>query len=696
MGSSKYSGGDRSDSYQRYPSRGVAAANGGGNSDFVTSELEMQAQLQESANATRRDNDRRKNAAVLPNMLSVSDQQHVRAWDVCANQRVGLNNDPPWCENLGLGEPCSSDKRVSSALLLKLRRPENCHLPSVMACNCAMAAELDRQLVNPWTDTEKAIFVDKFLQNPKGFRQIAQHLRNKNHRDVMSFYYDSKKVCNYKLLLREQNSVRRRQQQRRPLWRITEAGLKMLGVKVPEQAIVACLEDILLEHAIDQADSQATPSLPFTSSNSRAPSRVGSPTGKSTASPVPDVDTEAVWNAVDEELAASINMKLKIKGMSVMEMMAYAEKIGKPVEPYLAPYIGDNTYSTLPAPLNAAERELQAKRIFSTEVVEEIPSAAPDGRSGQPTTRGGRTSPASIRGRGVGRPAIRGGAAFGGSGGTKKHRNKELAQAGGDMVIGSAGVGVAGAAAIAARGGSSRAPRTQAQKWNDAEKAKFMRLLHLHGKDWYTISGLIGTKTHPQVKNYYQNYKNRLGLQKIVDDFDARQSEDKSTNGTPALSNGTSSSGGVLLTSMKAKPSAVAAVANSPSNDADRVRLQQRIKEEAALALAKQQQQHNMTNISGALVTDMDTSATDKADISMAPPHVTQQHVLLSKPPQIPSLAQATFAGVPPFNLGQLLGQPLQPQGPVSALNTQVHMPGVTVAGAKADSNSHGNTDSVK
>ena len=43
-----------------------------------------------------------------------------------------------------------------------------------------------------WTDMEKVIFVDKFLQFPKNFSKIASFLTNRSTKDCVRFYYDSK------------------------------------------------------------------------------------------------------------------------------------------------------------------------------------------------------------------------------------------------------------------------------------------------------------------------------------------------------------------------------------------------------------------------------------------------------------------------------------------------------------------------
>eukprot|EP00644_Phytophthora_capsici_P005447 jgi/Phyca11/96669/e_gw1.1.1674.1 len=57
--------------------------------------------------------------------------------------------------------------------------------------------------VNPWNDLEKCIYMDKFLQFPKNFPRISSYLSNKTTGDVIAFYYRTKKVVDYKALLRE-------------------------------------------------------------------------------------------------------------------------------------------------------------------------------------------------------------------------------------------------------------------------------------------------------------------------------------------------------------------------------------------------------------------------------------------------------------------------------------------------------------
>jgi hypothetical protein len=63
---------------------------------------------------------------------------------------------------------------------------------------------------NVWSDMEKCIFLDRFLQFPKDFRRIASFLRNKTTKDCVAFYYDSKQTVPYKGALKEHMMRRKR------------------------------------------------------------------------------------------------------------------------------------------------------------------------------------------------------------------------------------------------------------------------------------------------------------------------------------------------------------------------------------------------------------------------------------------------------------------------------------------------------
>lgn len=95
--------------------------------------------------------------------------------------------------------------------------------------------ERAQMIVNPWSDLEKCIFVDKFLQYPKNFARISFALSNKTSGDVIAFYYRTKKVVDYKALLREQQLRRRGAGSKNTwsCWNLSACAAICLGVKFP-------------------------------------------------------------------------------------------------------------------------------------------------------------------------------------------------------------------------------------------------------------------------------------------------------------------------------------------------------------------------------------------------------------------------------------------------------------------------------
>ncbi|XP_056602193.1 nuclear receptor corepressor 1 isoform X3 [Triplophysa dalaica] len=75
-----------------------------------------------------------------------------------------------------------------------------------------------RQFMNVWSEHEKALFKEKFVQHPKNFGLIASFLERKCVSDCVLYYYLTKKSQNYKTLVRRNfgNRRRRNQQLTRP------------------------------------------------------------------------------------------------------------------------------------------------------------------------------------------------------------------------------------------------------------------------------------------------------------------------------------------------------------------------------------------------------------------------------------------------------------------------------------------------
>ncbi|KAL0994416.1 hypothetical protein UPYG_G00121920 [Umbra pygmaea] len=66
-----------------------------------------------------------------------------------------------------------------------------------------------RQFMNVWTEHEKEIFKEKFVQHPKNFALIASYLERKCVSDCVLYYYLTKKNQNFKTLVRRNYGRRR-------------------------------------------------------------------------------------------------------------------------------------------------------------------------------------------------------------------------------------------------------------------------------------------------------------------------------------------------------------------------------------------------------------------------------------------------------------------------------------------------------
>jgi len=179
-------GGDRTSSR----SGGLSSSRGG---DFAASEYDVALMARGIEEKEKMKLRMDLGGATVPAMLLVPELRGRFEFLDTSNALLTTDGEPMRCAGRGLREKCSG------------------------ACNCPLGVERQSRYVNPWSDMEKCIFLDKFLQYPKNFRKIASFLRRKSTHDAIEFYYDSKQCINYKALLKE-NEARRRGTEHELVW----------------------------------------------------------------------------------------------------------------------------------------------------------------------------------------------------------------------------------------------------------------------------------------------------------------------------------------------------------------------------------------------------------------------------------------------------------------------------------------------
>jgi len=65
-------------------------------------------------------------------------------------------------------------------------------------------------------------------------------------------------------------------------------------------------------------------------------------------------------------------------------------------------------------------------------------------------------------------------------------------------------------------------------RWTEEDKNKALEALKLYGRDFASVSQMVGTKTEDQCRNFYHNYKRKLHLDDVVKEFDRTQKVKKS------------------------------------------------------------------------------------------------------------------------------------------------------------------------
>lgn len=115
----------------------------------------------------------------------------------------------------GITEREDQDKKIKSyavipPMLEEMRPRKPKYINTNGYVEDIIAEYKEYQILNTWTEEEKDIFRENYLQHPKNFGLIASMTSRKNVANCVQYYYLSKKSENYKQLLKRQQKRRTR------------------------------------------------------------------------------------------------------------------------------------------------------------------------------------------------------------------------------------------------------------------------------------------------------------------------------------------------------------------------------------------------------------------------------------------------------------------------------------------------------
>uniref|UniRef100_A0A8C8K7Y2 Nuclear receptor corepressor 2 n=1 Tax=Oncorhynchus tshawytscha TaxID=74940 RepID=A0A8C8K7Y2_ONCTS len=184
----------------------------------------------------------------------------------------------------------------------------------------------DRQVMNMWSEQEKATFREKFIQHPKNFGLIASFLERKTVAESVLFYYLTKKNENYKNIVRRNYRRRGRsqhgQQQQQQLQREKEKEKEKEkeGEKDEEKTEGEDKEDVMKDDTSGEDGEDKEPTVAF--KGRRTANSQGRRKGRVTRSMTSEVE-ETATPPLSSELA---NLEMNESSRWTEEEMETAKK----------------------------------------------------------------------------------------------------------------------------------------------------------------------------------------------------------------------------------------------------------------------------------------------------------------------------------------------------------------------------------
>ncbi|KAL5016148.1 hypothetical protein ScPMuIL_005737 [Solemya velum] len=388
----------------------------------------------------------------------------------------------------GLHEQEEEDRKMRSyavvpPMMLDARQRKLRYINNNSLIEDPMAEYKERQYLNVWTQSERQIFKEKYLQHPKNFSLVAQYLDRKTVQECISFYYQTKRNENYKQLLRKQAVKKKRQLQKQ----------QQQGV-IPKDEIKEEPKDEIEEENMETLSESQQPPLVVDgeredddSSDECDPLQAEEADGGAHECAVCKTQLEhfgmsrplkqsncELYGICEEDLKLEMRVCSSCRCRSVRRRHTQC-----PIPSCKTPRRKIRRLRPLPPKWNELTPELKEpimKEMLFTEEITKCCSAC--------FNRIARKL------------------------GTNPQTNEPLVPLvpeNNDDIV-------------------------ESSRWAEEEMDIAKRGLRVHGRDWAALATLVGTKTEAQCKNFYFNYKRRFNLEAIVQEHRDKEDDKRTTS----------------------------------------------------------------------------------------------------------------------------------------------------------------------
>ncbi|KAL3856873.1 hypothetical protein ACJMK2_011584, partial [Sinanodonta woodiana] len=355
----------------------------------------------------------------------------------------------------------------------------------------------ERKHINCWSNHEKQIFKEKYLQHPKNFALIATYLDKKTTADCVQFYYQTKKSENYKQLLRKQNAKKKRQlakSQARAQEEVLE-GPSASAVQEPMTTQTSAEGD---------AGDKNTDNVVSTSIRSDAVIKKEEKEEDMAADESSDDNESHATEVGGSHQCAVCKTVLEHFGLSRPLTKANCESYGLNEADLLTDMRVCTScrcksvrrrYTNCPVPTCRTPKRRFKRLRPLPQKWHELPPEIKDPIMQELQLTEDINKCCSACFNRIARKL-----------GTNPHTNEPVVPL--------------------VQEPAEEAPETS--RWTEEEMEVAKRGLRDHGRDWSAIASMVGTKSEAQCKNFYFNYKKKLNLEAIVQEHKEKE-EDKRT-----------------------------------------------------------------------------------------------------------------------------------------------------------------------